>query len=572
MRIIKKNLWKRRWENREIDPDEILLDATNLPKFDQSQFEGRLEKPLKKSTVVTIGIVFALMLGAFMSKIFILQIEQGKSFAQKSAANSLRQSIIFQERGVIYDRNGILLASNTASEENAEYTQRTYAAIPGMAHVVGYIRYPAKDSNGFYYQERYEGIDGVEKIYNDALAGKNGLKIVEVDAHGKIEAESPSMLEPPQTGASIVLSVDSKLQSKLYEIIKGLATEIGFEGGVAVIMDIDNGELIASASYPEYDSNVMSNRASAEKIKTFINSAQKPFLNRVTSGLYTPGSIVKPFVALAALKEEIIDPEKKILSAGSISVPNPFDPQKKSVFRDWRVHGYVDMREALAVSSDVYFYEIGGGFENQRGLGIEKIEKYLRLFGFGEAVENNPLLGKKGSIPSPAWKNENFNNDPWRVGDTYNTSIGQYGFQVTPIQVVRAVASIANGGSLMNPTLLRTNEKEATFYRQILPFAENQITIVKEGMRLAVTDGTAKALHIPEVSVAAKTGTAELGIYKKFVNSWIVGFFPYEKPRFAFTAIMEKGPYENTIGGLYVMRKLFEWMAVNTPEYLKMQN
>src|SRR3989344_3028838 len=188
MRIIKKNLWKRRWENREIDPDEILLDATNLPKFDQSQFEGRLEKPLKKSTVVTIGIVFALMLGAFMSKIFILQIEQGKSFAQKSAANSLRQSIIFQERGVIYDRNGILLASNTASEENAEYTKRTYAAIPGMAHVVGYIRYPAKDSNGFYYQERYEGIDGVEKIYNDALAGKNGLKIVEVDAHGKIEA------------------------------------------------------------------------------------------------------------------------------------------------------------------------------------------------------------------------------------------------------------------------------------------------------------------------------------------------------------------------------------------------
>ena len=112
MRIIKKNLWKRRWENREIDPDEILLDATNLPKFDQSQFEGRLEKPLKKSTVVTIGIVFALMLGAFMSKIFILQIEQGKSFAQKSAANSLRQSIIFQELGVIYDRNGIALTKN----------------------------------------------------------------------------------------------------------------------------------------------------------------------------------------------------------------------------------------------------------------------------------------------------------------------------------------------------------------------------------------------------------------------------------------------------------------------------
>ncbi|MDO8482673.1 MAG: penicillin-binding transpeptidase domain-containing protein [bacterium] len=568
MRLFKRNASKKKWESREIDPDEILLDATNLPKFDQSQFEGRLERPLKKSTVVTTGVIFVTILLAFTGKISLLQIEQGASYTRKSAANSLRQTTIFPERGVIYDRNKILLVSNSPSEKNNEFAKRTYASIQGMAHILGYIRYPAKDSNGFYYQDRYEGLDGVEKIYNTALAGKNGLKIVEVNAHGEIEAESPGLLEPPRAGVNIVLSVDSRLQSKLYEITKDLALEIGFDGGAAAIMDIANGEIVAAVSYPEYDSGVMSDGTNSTKIKTFINNAQKPFLNRVTYGLYTPGSILKPFIAIAALKEEIIDPKKKILSTGSIAIQNPFDPKKKSVFKDWKVHGYVDMREALAVSSDVYFYEIGGGFEDQIGLGIERIEKYLRLFGFGQTLEGNPLLNKTGSIPSPAWKKENFQGDPWRVGDTYNTSIGQYGFQVTPLQVVRAVAAIANGGTLMSPTLLKTNELEAGQYLQTLPFAENHVKIVKEGMRLAVTNGTAKALNIPEVTVAAKTGTAELGIYKKFVNSWIVGFFPYEKPRFAFTVIMEKGPYENTVGGLYVMRKLLEWMAIHTPEYL----
>ncbi len=566
MSFFKKNLWGENWSGREIDPDEVLLDAKNLPKFDQSQFEGRLEKPLKKSTVIATGIVFALILIAFTGRAALLQIERGAIYADRSAANSLRQSLIFPERGVIYDRNKELLVSNTYTK-NLEYPERTYTAAPGMAHILGYIRYPAKDSNGFYYQDRYEGVDGVEKIYNSALAGKNGLKIVETNAHGDIQTES--VLEPPEAGESLVLSVDSALQSKLYEIIKSLATEIGFDGGAAVIMDIDNGEILAAASFPEYSSHVMSDRTNVAEIKAFVESPQKPFLNRITGGLYTPGSIVKPFIALAALKEGVIAPKKEILSTGSIAIQNPFDPTKKSVFKDWRAQGYVDMRKALAVSSDVYFYEIGGGFEDQPGLGIENIEKYLRLFGFGETLAGNPLLNKKGSIPSPAWKKENFQGDRWRIGDTYNTSIGQYGVQVTPLQVVRAMAGIANDGVLVSPTLLKTNEMEAALYREKLPFSLDQIAVVKEGMRLAVENGTAKALNMSEVSIAAKTGTAELGTYKKFVNSWIVGFFPYEKPRFAFAALMEKGPYENTIGGLYVMRKLFEWMTVHRPEYLK---
>lgn len=564
--LFKKTLKQKNW-GREIDPDEIFIDATNLPQFDQSQFEGRLEKPISKRTVITCGALFALIFVIFFGKISMLQVVQGKDYSQRSDQNSLRQTIIFPERGIIYDRNRVLLVSNVYSDKNLQFPSRKYAAIDGMAHVLGYIRYPAKDSSGNYYRDYYEGMDGVEKIYDAELSGKNGLKIVSTDALNKIDSES--VIEPPQNGVILSLSVDSRLQGKLYQLMKSTATSIGFGGGAGVIMDVKTGEIITSVSYPEYNSNVMSDRTNSKEINLFFQNKQNPFLNRVIDGLYTPGSIIKPFVALAALKEGVITPEKEILSTGSISIPNPFDSTKKSVFNDWRPQGWVDMRQALAVSSDVYFYEIGGGFEGQRGLGIAAIEKYMKMFGFGDSVSDNPLLGVDGSIPSPEWKKDNFKDGTWRIGDTYNTSIGQYGFQVTLMQVVRAIGGIASGGELLEPILFKLPESATVHQQKALPFTDDQINVVKEGMRQAVLVGTAKGLNIPEVEIGAKTGTAELDSAKKYVNSWIVGFFPYEKPRYAFATLMEKGPYANTVGALYVMRQLFEWMAVNTPEYLK---
>ena len=150
------------------------------------------------------------------------------------------------------------------------------------------------------------------------------------------------------------------------------------------MMDIHTGEIWSMASYPEYSSQVLSDGAPREKISFYTNNKDKPFLNRVVSGLYPPGSTVKPYLALAALNERVIEPETQILSTGSISIPNPYFPDKESVFVDWKAHGLVDMREAIAVSSNVYFYEIGGGYEEQKGLGIKNIEKYMRIFGFGE--------------------------------------------------------------------------------------------------------------------------------------------------------------------------------------------
>ena len=204
------------------------------------------------------------------------------------------------------------------------------------------------------------------------------------------------------------------------------------------------------------------------------------------------------------------------------------------------------------------------------------------MFGFNQKTGIDLAGEKEGLIPTPQWKEDIF-EDVWRLGDTYNTAIGQYGFQITPIQAVRMVAAIANSGELVTPHLVRGFFTEISddmpgaqkledileHPKKKIPIDEEYFKVVREGMRQAVTEGTASGLNISAVKAAAKTGTAEVGTAKKFVNSWIIGFFPYDNPKYAFTIIMEHGPSKNTIGALYIARQLFEWMAKNTPEYLE---
>lgn len=564
-RKVKKILKKSSYKNREIEPDEIFMDSTNLPEFNISQFEGRIERPISKSAVIAVGISFLVICILFGWKIWSLQVKNGKTYASISENNRLQHSIIFADRGVIYDRNNTELAWNVENIGD-DFSRRKYIDMQGLSHTLGYVGYPLKDSYGVYYREEFTAEDGVEKIYDEILKGKSGLKIVETNALMQVQSESVTLAS--ENGDNVTLSIDANVQSKFYEFIKALALEIPFRGGAGVLMDINTGEILSMASFPEYDSQVLSDGEPAEKISIYTNNKNNPFLNRVVSGLYTPGSTVKPYLALAALNEKIIEPETQILSTGSISIQNPYFPDKESVFVDWKAHGLVDMRDALAVSSNVYFYEIGGGYEGQQGLGIENIEKYMRMFGFGEISGIYPeytLHEEEGVIPNPKWKEENFDGDIWRIGDTYLTSIGQYGFQVTPLQAVRAVASIANDGTLLTPTLLKDSDVSS----ERISIRKEYFKIAREGMRQGVTEGTAKGLDIPQVKVAAKTGTAELGTTKSFVNSLVIGFFPYENPKYAFAVIMEKGRQGNTIGALFVMRQLLEWMAINTPEYLE---
>lgn len=573
--MIRKLLRKNKIKNANffVEPDEIFLDSKNLENFDQQQFEGRIEKPISKKNILFLGVFFLVFIITFGTRLSYLSLVKGEAYLKRSQSNTLQKAVIFADRGIIYDRNNVELAwnektadgSNQAIENQGVVPLRSYMT-PGFSHVLGYVSYPAKDKSGFYWQTEFIGKDGLEKQYNDVLKGENGLRIVETDAHNEIHSEN--IVNMPKRGKGLYTSIDSRIQSELFRIIKETSNNNNFIGGSGVIMNVENGEIIASTSFPEYDSEILSEGKDREVISGYFNDKKKVFLDRTISGLYTPGSIVKPFFALGALMEGIIDPEKEILSTGSISIPNPYFPDQDSVFKDWKAHGWVDMRRAIAVSSDVYFYEIGGGFEGQKGLGIIKLEEYAKLFGIGQETGVDLPDETSGVIPSPEWKLKNFKGDPWRVGDTYNTSIGQYGFQVTPMEMTRAVGAIANFGTLLTPHfLLNDTEKESQTSK--IELNHDLVKIVHEGMREAVTYGTAVALNVPYVEIGAKTGTAQVGLLKNKVNSWIVGFFPYEKPKYVFTMMMESGPSTGGVGAVSITRQLFDWMSINTPEYFE---
>ena len=557
-------MFGRKKYDHKIYPDEIFLDSKNISGFDTSQFEGRLEKPIGKKTFIYMGTLIG-FLGLFLVlRIFLLQIFEGEKFTARSERNSFKKENIIPLRGAIYDSSGTPLVWN--GEEG-----RTYADIPGLGHILGYTGLPSKEDfkkNPDLLSENIVGKDGLEEKYDEVLKGIAGVKLTEKDSQSNPVSESVQIL--PQNGRNLTLTIDSKVQSYLYTTMESVAKERNFEGGAAVVMDVSDGNILAMASVPEYSSKVLSEGGPASLISGYINDKNKPFLNRAISGLYAPGSIVKPFVALAALNERIISPGKKILSTGSISIKNPFFPDKKSIFKGWKAHGWVYMRHAVAVSSDVYFYEIGGGYQDIRGLGINKIYEYAKKFGLGEKTGIDLNGEAEGTVPNPQVKEKNNPADPlWRVGDTYISAIGQGYFLTTPIEMAVYAASIANNGKIVIPRLVKNENFYLEVPQKFTGIPEEYFKIIKEGMRMAVTEGTAQGLSYPDLKIAAKTGTAEVGGKKNFSHSWIIGFYPYENPKYAFAAVLEKGPAGNTIGAPYAMKQFFDWLKLYHPEYVR---
>ncbi len=563
--LFKKNSRPRRI-SREIDPDEIFIDSENLPQFNKFQFEGRLEKPISRRVVVITGIVFVCIGLLFSYKVWNLQIKNGGIFSKESESNSLHDTLVFSDRGVIYDRNHVLLAWNEPNPVDNDFSLRQYATSTGLANLVGYIKYPSKDSSGFYYREDYIGMDGVEKFFNDDLQGTNGTKITETDSTNHIISES--VMNPPKAGSDLTLSIDSRLQSALYDNIEALATKVGFSGGAGVIMNVHTGEILTDVSYPEYNSQIMTDGTNTAAIKNILADANHPLLDRVADGLYTPGSIVKPIMALAALDTHTITADKVLYTTGSISVQSPYDPSVVYVYHDWQNNGALDMAKAIQESSDAYFYEVGGGYQDQPGMGIANIDKYAALFGYGKPVGGPEIFGtKSGTVPSPAWKASNFNGEQWLLGDTYHSVIGQYGWQVTPMQVVRAIAAVANDGTLLTPTLVKSDSTSALSTVKNINLPQSEFNVVHQGMRQSATLGTGAALNVTYTDFATKTGTAQTGTHNQSYNSWIVGFWPEEHPQYAFAIIMEHGPAGSLFGAPYVSRQFFDWVDAHAPEY-----
>lgn len=557
-----KRLKNHYWDQVEVE--EVLLDASNIPSFNRGRLEGKRETPLARRNIYSIGLLFTLVACAFLYQVFTLQVVEGAEYRAIAENNRVDRAVVIAERGVVYDRNGEMVVWNERDESGEyDFPIRAYTDRLGLGQVLGYVSYPKRDSSGFFFRTDYLGRSGIELTYDSILKGQNGSKIIEVDALGGSVSEFE--IETPISGSELHLSIDAALSQAMYDIIATSSVQAGFRSGAGVIMNVHTGEILALTSFPTYDPEVMADGDDVAKIEAYNNNEQLPFLNKVVGGAYTPGSIVKPFVAYAALEHDVISPEKVIVSNGTLVVPNRYNPSNPSYFNDWRAHGPMTMREAIAFSSNVYFYIIGGGFGEQAGVGITKLAEMYRRFGMEQPTGVNLGQEQLGVVPDPAWKEEVFDDD-WRLGDTYFTSIGQFGFLTTPIQMVRAYAALANGGQLVTPHIEKGKISEATDIR----LNEEYLEIVHEGMRKTVNfdGGTARALERDDVAIAAKSGTAEVGAGNAYVNSWAAGFWPYEEPEYAFILMMDKAPRSNALGATRIMGDVVEWMSENRPGYL----
>ena len=549
---------------KSVEVEEVLLDASNIPAFNQGRMEGKREVPISKNSVRTVGFIFSAIALVFFYQIFSLQIVRGEEFKTISENNRVDEVLIIAERGVVYDRNGEMVAWNEADETGEyDFPIRAYTNRLGLGQVLGYVSYPKKDTRGYFFRTDYLGRSGVELAFDSTLKGANGSKVIEVDALAHTVSEYE--INMPQNGAPLNLSIDAELSEAMYQIIATSSKSAGFRSGAAAIMDVETGELLALTSFPSYDPEIMADGDDIATIESYNQDDRLPFLNKIVGGAYTPGSIVKPFVAYKALEEGIISPNKVIVSNGSLLLPNPYNPGNPTRFNDWRAHGVMTMREAIAFSSNVYFYIIGGGYGDQPGLGITKMAENYRRFGMGSATGINLAQEQVGVVPDPAWKQETFDDD-WRLGDTYFTAIGQFGFLTTPIQMLRAYAALANGGTLLTPHVQKDFQSE----KVDIGLNQEYLQIIHEGMRKTVTlnGGTARSLERKDVAIAAKSGTAEVGAGNAYVNSWAAGFWPYDEPKYAFILMMDHAPRSNALGSTRIMGDVVQWMSINRPEYL----
>lgn len=423
-------------------------------------------------------------------------------------------------------------------------TKRNYALGPVMSQVLGYTgrinQSEYSDSEGYSIND-YIGKTGLEKYYETYLRGQPGQAKTLKSANGK-KAET-QILQQPTAGNNLVLNIDSELQTRIYNALGQRLKDIGAKKGAAVAMDPRTGAVLALVSYPSYDDNAFSGGISQAAYDELQKDPSQPLFNRAIAAHYPTGSTIKPFEAAAALQENLISPTKQVNDIGYILVPSQYDPSVVYRYGGVTPHGWVDMKKALAVSSNIYFYTVGGGYGDQKGLGPTRIKKYLSLFGWSDKTGIDLPGEYSGFIPDPAWK-KSYKKSSWTDGDTYNLSIGQSDLQTTPLQVASAYCAIANGGTLYQPQILKSIQGQKEIQPQIIRsnfIDPKYLEIVRQGMRDGVTEsyGLSRSLNNLPVSVAAKTGTAEIGYRDKF-NLWSAVFAPYENPQIVLVVTAEE--------------------------------
>ena len=439
--------------------------------------------------------------------------------------------------------------------------ERLYAEPRAFASLLGYVGFPtAKDleQSPALGSGDFVGKAGVEAFYDQTLRGLPGASVKFRNAKGEVLEEG--LGREPKIGSTVTLSIDSEFQSYFARRLEEGLHSLGRTSGVGLAVDPRNGEVLAFVNLPAFDNNALSATGHRDEKRRILESKETPLFIRAVSGMYNPGSTIKPLVGVAALAERVITPAKEIFSPGYLEIPNRYDPSKPTRYVDWRYQGNVNLAAAIAQSSNVYFYVVGGGTEGARGLGVDRLREWWQRFMLGTKTGIDFPGEAAGFLPSIEWKEER-GGRAWLLGDTYNVSIGQGDLLLTPIQLVNYIAAIANGGKLYRPTLAM-DRPHPEVIGDVSGYAA-EIKEVQGGMRRAVTSslGTARIMNDLAFPVAGKTGSAQIENNKK-ENAFFVGYGPYSsdggEANIAIMVLVENSR-EGSLNAVPVAKDVFAW-------------
>lgn len=590
-----------------IEVEEIIS-----PK-EEREFEY-VEVPLTHRVFVSLVLIGCAVAVIFLARIGYFAFAEGGYYSSRALANMYEESVLPAPRGIIYDRFGEPLVENRSAwsvrlnvsrllgeggEKERAYEalseildisrERAAAAVasvnlernnfvkvadditakqaidlkdlelPALQVAGDYARfYPEAET--FSHIAGYAsagGLTGLEAAYDSALRGVDGVTLKLRDARGGEYGEK--RVREPVAGGSITTTIDADLQRYFMRRLRQGLETLGRTKGAGIALNPQTGEVLAMVSLPSYDNN---------RVADYLSVRGEPLWNRAIAGLYPPGSVIKPLVALAALREKVVTPSFVIFSSGVLEVPNPYVPEEPSRFLDWRPHGWVDLAEALARSSNIYFYGVSGGLPREtytygptpQPLGIERLRRYWEQFHFGSALGIDLPGEADGFLPSPEEK-ERRTGEFWRLGDTYNVAIGQGDLLVTPLQIIDFIASVGNGGRLMRPYLVRGPGAPQT----LVDYSSwgEELAAVERGLRDAVKEdyGTAHLLSSLPVSAAGKTGSAQVANNTR-VNAFFAGYLPAEDPAIAVLVLIENAR-EGSLNAVPIARDVLEWYYYN---------
>ncbi len=409
---------------------------------------------------------------------------------------------------------------------------RNYQHTGSLSHIVGYVGDINQDEMTVLYNQGYKktsivGKTGIEKQYDSLLQGKEGREMSTVDVHGRIISDTP-IVEPPEMGKSLVLTIDSDIQKLVEEAL-------GNRVGASVVLKPATGEVLAMVSYPYYDSNIFSSDDAGKEYAKLVNDSSKPLLNRAVQVSYPPASTFKIIMSAAMLQENAF-PANKAIECKGVMI---YGGRRFHCHVREPGHGWLDLKNAMAQSCDVYYWTIGRDY-----LGIEKIASYAREFGFGKSAQIDLPSQVTGLVPTAEWKEKKY-HEKWLGGDTMSCSIGQGYMEATPLQLANMVAMVSNEGVIYKPHVLKevrdpvSGEVIQEVERQVLTESTIDKDVwkqIQEAMRYTVTDGTPQyPMHNKIVQIACKTGTAEVEPYSsrkenQSWHSWLVAYAPYDAP------------------------------------------